>query len=428
MIMKITICTFGSRGDIQPYLALAVGLQKAGHTVTLAAPHNFAEWIESYGVKTYPIRFDSQAFLQKPEMQAIMKGRNLVRQLQSFQRVMKLSQAEGLDDCWQASQDAEFVILGTTTNGGVDIASQRDIPMAFTSLQPSLPTRAFPSIFVSFSLGGGFNMLTYSLSMRLIWLIMGGAINYWHTTRFGLPPWRSMQEMVNACSFDTPWLMGYSPLVLPKPADWTEYHHLTGYWLLDTPSNWQPSPELARFLESGPAPVYVGFGSMSDKEPERRTRLALHALELTGQRGVLATGWGGVARLETSANVFFVDDVPHSWLFPRMAAVVHHGGAGTTAEGLRAGVPGLIAPFMMDQYFWADQLVKLGLGPRMGDAKRLTSEKLAQAIHTALTDTALKLRASAFGEKIRAENGVARAVEIIDRHALDFNGRRTRRH
>jgi len=152
--------------------------------------------------------------------------------------------------------------------------------------------------------------------------------------------------------------------------------------------------------------------------------LALRALELTGQRGVLSTGWGGVARMETSTNVFYVDDVPHSWLFPRMAAVVHHGGAGTTATGLRAGVPSLITPFMMDQYFWADQVVKSGVGPQMVDAKRLTAEKLARAIYTAVTDTAMRARAAAFGEKIRAENGVACAVEIIERHAKDFDQRR----
>ena len=166
---------------------------------------------------------------------------------------------------------------------------------------------------------------------------------------------------------------------------------------------------------------------MSYKDPERRTRLALHALELTHQRGVLSTGWGGVARTENSANVVYVDDVPHSWLFPRMTAVVHHGGAGTTAAGLRAGVPSLIAPFMLDQYSWADKVVKLGVGPHMVDAKRLTAEKLAQAINTAVTDNAMRVRAANFGEKIRAENGVARAVEIIERYVLDFNQRRPRR-
>ncbi len=178
--------------------------------------------------------------------------------------------------------------------------------------------------------------------------------------------------------------------------------------------------ELVRFLESGPPPICVGFGSMSDKDPERRTRLVLRALELTGQRGVLLTGWGAVARLPTSADVFYAKEAPHSWLFPRMAAVVHHGGAGTTAAALRAGVPSLISPFLLDQYAWADCVVKSGTGLRLADSQGLTAEKLAQAIHTAVTDSALRRRAAAFGERIRAENGVAYAVEVIERHAADF--------
>jgi len=422
--MKITICTFGSRGDIQPYLALAVGLQQAGHQVTLAAAQNFAEWIRSYGINAYPVRIDAQAGMQEPEFKAAMQSQNLLHQLQGFRQGINKLMADALDDCWQAAQDAEFLILGTTAQCGVDIASQRQIPLAFVALQESLPTRAYPAFIVQFSLGGAFNLLSHRLFLGTIWLIMGKAFSQWRTTRFGLPPWRSMQAMLDTCGFETPWLMGYSPLLLPKPPDWADYHYVTGYWFLDATANWQPPADLAQFLESGPPPIYIGFGSMSEKDPERRTRLALCALELSGQRGVLSTGWGSVARVQTSAKVLFVDDIPHSWLFPRMAAVVHHGGAGTTAAGLRAGVPSLITPFMLDQYSWANKVVKLGVGPRLPDAKKLTAEKLAQAIHTAVTDGAMRARTAAFGEKIRAENGIARAVEIIERYASDFGQRR----
>ena len=415
--MKITICTFGTRGDIQPYLALAVGLQKAGHEVTLAAPQDFAEWIRSYGGKAHPVRIDAQAGMQEPAFKADMQSRNLLRQLQGFRYGLDRLMTDALDDCWQAAQEAEFLILGTTAHCGVDIASQRQIPLALVALQESLPTRAYPSFIVQFSLGGGFNSLSHRLFMGTVWLIMGKAFSQWRIRRFGLPAWRSMLDMFNSCSSETPWLMGYSPLMLPKPADWEDRQHVTGYWFLEAPANWQPSTDLAQFLKSGPPPVYIGFGSMSDKDPEGRTRLALRALELSGQRGVLSTGWGGVARREGSANVIFVEDVPHSWLFPRMAAVVHHGGAGTTAAGLRAGVPSLISPFMLDQYSWANKVVRLGVGPRLPDAKKLTAGKLAQAIQIAVTDDAMRRRAAGFGEKIRAENGIANAVEIIERHA-----------
>jgi UDP:flavonoid glycosyltransferase YjiC (YdhE family) len=276
-----------------------------------------------------------------------------------------------------------------------------------------------------FSLGGSYNYLTHILIQRVLWSGMGGpTTNRWRT-RLGLRAWRSEAEMHHyARSLGAPRLYGYSPSVLPKPSDWDDYQHVTGYWFLDAQPNWEPSADLLRFLESGPPPVYVGFGSMSHENPERQTRLALRALELTGQRGVLLTGWGGIARLSVPPNVFFVDNVPHAWLFPRMAAIVHHGGAGTTAAGLRSEVPSIIPAFAGDQVAWADRVVKLGVSPRVPGIKQLTAEKLAQAINTAVNDSALRARAAALGEKIRAENGVARAIEVIERHAADFSQRK----
>jgi UDP:flavonoid glycosyltransferase YjiC (YdhE family) len=406
-------------------VALALGLQQAGHPVTLVASRDLAEWIRSYGINVYPLRFSLQEFMQKPEQRDALKGRNVVRILRGFRSGFETYLEAVMDDCWQAAQEADFLVLSSIASLGVDIARQRDIPMAVASLQPLFPpTRAFPMFMLPFrfSLGGGYNYLTHTLYMRAGWLFVGGLLNHWRTTCLGLPPWHSMRDMVDTLGdYGTPWLYGYSPEVLPKPPDWADHLHITGYWFLDTQPNWQPPAELVRFLESGPPPIYVGFGSMSDKDPERLTRLVLRALELTGQRGVLLTGWGAVARVPTSASVFYAEDVPHSWLFPHMAAVVHHGGAGTTAAGLLAGVPSLVTPFLLDQFAWAERVVKSGVGLRLADSKRLTVERLAQAIHTAVTDSALRMRAAAFGERIRAENGVAHAVEVIERHAVAFS-------
>jgi sterol 3beta-glucosyltransferase len=426
--LNLTIATFGSRGDTQPPLALALGLQKAGHSVTLVASRDLAEWVQSYGVDVQPMHLNVQEIMRTPEIAAMLKSRNIPFQLRTIRRVMDDLVGGVLDDTLRAAQEADFLVLPITECGGTDIAGRLGIPMAHASFSPMFPpTRAFPSFFLPFqlSLGGRFNLLTYSLFMRAAWPFLGGAFNRWRAGRFNLPPWRSMREMLDARrGFGTPWLYAYSPQVLPKPPDWEDFHHVTGYWFLDSPPDWQPPPELTHFLESGPPPVYIGFGSMSDKDPERQTRMALDAFKLTGQRGILSTGWGGVARMETSANVFTVDDVPHSWLFPRMAAVVHHGGAGTTGAGFRSGVPSLIAPFAGDQHAWADRAVKLGVGPRMKDAKSLTAEGLAAAIQAAVHDPGLRSRAASLGEKIRAENGAARAVEVIERHADEFNRRR----
>lgn len=420
--MKILISTLGSRGDIQPCLALAVGLQRAGYRVTLATSYNFTEWIQSYGVSTHPTRFSVQEFMRKPETQAIVKSGNPVRQFRMMREVMSKS-AEAMDDVWQAAQEVDFVVQTGTGSGALEAASKRGLPVAFAYVIPFAPTRAFPSFFLPFrfSLGEGYNYLTHGLMHRILWSGLGGPMTNQWRKRLGLTPWRSYSEMhAYGRSLGTPSLCGFSPSIISKPADWDEYQHITGYWFLEAPLNWQPPADLLRFLESGPPPVYMGLGSLSDGDPERQTRIALRALELTGQRGVLLLGWGGLTRLPAPPSIFFVDDVPHAWLFPRMSAVVHHGGAGTTSAGLRAGVPSIITPFAGDQHAWAEQVVKLGVGPRTAQIKKLTAEKLAEAIHTAVSDSALRASAAALGEKIRAENGIARAVEVIERHAAHF--------
>jgi UDP:flavonoid glycosyltransferase YjiC (YdhE family) len=220
----------------------------------------------------------------------------------------------------------------------------------------------------------------------------------------------------------TAWLYGYSPSLLPKPPDWDDRHHVTGYWFLPPPPAWQPPDDLARFVEAGAPPVYIGFGSMRPADPENFMRLILRALELSGHRGVVLAreGSGALPRI-AAPGVFYVDDVPHSWLFPQMAAVVHHGGAGTTAAGLRAGVPNIVTPFIGDQFAWAEQVTKHGAGPRVASAKQLTAEKLAQAISAAVGDAGIRSRAAALGEKVRAEDGVARAVALIEQHAAKVN-------
>lgn len=416
--MKILISTLGSRGDTQPYLALAVGLQQAGHRVTLIAPRSFVEWIQSYGVNAHSVRFNPHEV-----MQTLSKSKNPFQAMRMMREVVNVGVVEAQNECWQAAQDTDFLLQTGTGMNALEIASKRGIPVAFAYLVPMPPTRAFPMFWLPFrfSLGEGYNYLTHTLAQRVLWSITGGPTNRWRT-RLGLPVWRSEAEMHNyARSLGTPSLYGYSPSVIPKPPDWDDYQHVTGYWFLDAQLDWQPPEDLLRFLESGSPPVYVGFGSMSHENPERQTRLALRALELTGQRGVLLTGWGGISRLSVPPNVFFVDNVPHAWLFPRMAAVVHHGGAGTTSAGLRAGVPSIITPFAGDQVAWADVVVKLGVGPQAAGIKNIIAEKLASAIQTAVTDSAMRARAAALGEKIRAESGIPHAVEVIERHAVDFN-------
>jgi sterol 3beta-glucosyltransferase len=211
-----------------------------------------------------------------------------------------------------------------------------------------------------------------------------------------------------------PTIISCSEHVFPRPKDWPAHVHSSGYWFLEEEAGWQPSADLLRFLEQRPPPVYIGFGSVGEPGlAEQTTAIVIEALRRSGQRGVLATGWSGLANLpEPPKNVFILESAPHAWLFPRMAAVVHHGGAGTTAAGLRAGVPGVIIPSGVDQFAWGRRVYELGAGARPIPRKKLTAEKLSQAIDFALT-APVQQAARELGMKIQAENGAQAAAQVI---------------
>jgi sterol 3beta-glucosyltransferase len=210
-------------------------------------------------------------------------------------------------------------------------------------------------------------------------------------------------------------LYGFSPLVVQRQSDWPAWHHTTGYWFLRSDDDWKPSPDLVRFLSKGPMPVSIGFGSMSGQITRRLAEIAIEAVNASGQRAVLLGGWASLGDEHLPESVCAVAFAPHAWLFPRMAAVVHHGGAGTTAAGLRAGVPSIVVPFFGDQPFWGRRVHDLGVGPEPIMRSGLTVDKLTQAIAQATSDQSMQARASRLGEGIRAENGVAEAVAIIRR-------------
>jgi len=266
-------------------------------------------------------------------------------------------------------------------------------------------------------LGGIYNRLTYVFEEQLRWQLTRKIINRCRQEILKLPPVPITGLYSQQQKQQLPLLHCFSPSVLPKPSDWPGRAYVTGYWFLDRPDDWQPPKELVDFIAAGSPPISIGFGSMSDLEAKE---LVLNALVETRQRGILLTGWGGLSSIDLPDNVFKIDSVPHDWLFPQMTAVVHHGGTGTTAAVLRAGVPSITVPFAVDHPFWGRTVASLGVGTSPILRKDLTAEKLVAAIRTATSDEAMKARARVLGEKIRSEDGVARAVEIFHRHLPNY--------
>ena len=216
-------------------------------------------------------------------------------------------------------------------------------------------------------------------------------------------------------------LNGFSEHVVPRPADWGPNVHVTGYWFPEE-EGWLPPEDLCRFIDAGSPPVFIGFGSMPVRKPEETTALLLEAIARSGVRAVLHRGWAGVGGEAPPESVFQIDYAPYGWLFPRMAAIVHHGGSGTTAAALHAGVPSIVVPFLFDQFYWGRRVADLGVGPRPIPFKQLTAEGLAEAMRVATTDPAMRERATALGAKIGAEDGLRAAVDVIHRVLDEQNG------
>jgi sterol 3beta-glucosyltransferase len=415
--MRIAMVAPGSRGDVEPYLALGRGLAEAGHLVRLVTHEDFGALVSAHGVEFWPLKGKVQDIAQGQAMrERLEKGSflSVIRQMSKDAQRGALVLAEG---GLAACRGMDLVLAGV--GGlfvGLALAEKLELPFLQAYYIPFTPTRAYPSFLLPRLpswLGGSLNRLSYQIARQVIWQGFRPADKVARQEVLDLPPAPLLGPYNSSCIGQLPVLYGFSPYVISKAPDWDENTHVTGYWFLERAADWAPPPALEAFMQAGPAPVYIGFGSMSSRNPEETAALVLQALARTEQRAIMLSGWGGLRAENLPDTVFMVDSVPFSWLFPRVAAVVHHGGAGTTAYGLRAGVPSIVIPFFGDQPFWGQRVAELGVGPEPISRKKLTVDGLAQAIQQALTDEAMRQRAADLGARIQAEDGVARAVAVV---------------
>jgi sterol 3beta-glucosyltransferase len=414
--MKATIIAPGSRGDVQPYVALGKGLKEAGHTVGILASSDFQSLVMEHGLQFFDLGANLQAVAQG--MQSLLERGNFLKILSSMgqaaQQLVMQASISGLAAC----QGSDLIVGGV--GGlfvGLALSEKLGIPFVQAYYFPFTPTGEFPNALVplpQMRLPAWANRLSHGLAQQMLWQNYRAADNQARQKVLQMAPapfWGPFDPLLQRRQTV---LYGYSPQVLAPPQDWDDFVHVTGYWFLEPPAGWIPPVALVNFLRSGPPPVYVGFGSMVNGKPEEATELVLQALARSGQRGVLSAGWGGLGTKQLPDTVFMIDSIPFSWLFPQMAALVHHGGAGTTSMGLWAGIPAIVTPFMGDQPFWAQRVHELGVGPKPIARRSLTADRLAESIRIAISDTAMCENAARLGERIRAENGVSRAVEIIE--------------
>lgn len=418
--MRCTILVTGTRGDVHPLVALGAGLRRAGLDVRVATYPEFAPLVEGQGLELFAVPGRSSSFFAGAAGAAFRSRTRSQDAFKSFfDNYLSRSFARILESYWQASQDAD--VLLSIIGGLPSLAERLRVPAFLASPYPImyLPTGAFPNPYRDATLHEGSWMAN-----RRSWRanepsmeVSEGVVNAWRREALGLPPlpWREDLKRHRRL----PHLLGYSASVLPRPRDWKPWVHVTGYWFLDEHVDPDPTPGLQAFLDAGPPPIGIGFSSLVGPNAAIVTRAVVKALERSGRRGVLITGLGGLKGESLPDFVHPVKWVPYEWLLPRLCAMVHHAGAGSTGAAMRFGLPQLALPFGYDQALWAHQIHALGVGPRPIPAEDVTEENLARAFDELTSTPGFRTRAEALRDRIAGEDGVgaavARIIEAVDR-------------
>lgn len=417
--MIISLLAIGSRGDVQPIVSLAAHLVARGHVVRLIAPDAYAELVAGRGVDFFPMGFDIKAEFEGADTRGLFNGGGSVTTylgwLISVARRISMAIAPRLRECTRGSD--VIVGAGFMQSFGAalsELSGAQSVNVWFwpgiasgdflCSLTPPLPI----------TLPKWLNRAGFLAADQLVWLLARPVVNQVRRS-YGLPPSGWTPDLRRAVLSGAPLLLPYSESLLPRSSDWPANVEVTGYWRLDRRGGWAPPEDLTAFLAAGPAPVYIGFGSMAIADPEAAMAAILSAVRGAKTRAIVSAGWGRLLSDKADPDIFFIDEAPHDWLFPQMSAIVHHGGSGTTGSALRAGKPSVVVPFILDQFFWGEQLRKRGVAPPPIPYKKLTAPDLTAALRSVLADNNMRSAAATLGARIRAEDGFAAAVAAIER-------------
>ncbi len=410
--MNITAITIGSLGDIRPFLTLGKTLSKRGHQLKIATFPRFQNTIENHGFLFSPIHGDEDLMMKL----LIGDGVSGIAYMKGLDLLLNQNKNEILNDIYNACKFADMVLYTFLGSLAYHAAESLKIPCMRVNFWPADKTGDNPMPgMAALPLGKWYNRLTYSLSGISFSSFTKNQLNEWRN-ELGVGKWQghSYRKMYGK-PIET--LYAYSRFLAPKPVEWGQHLHVTGFWFPDEEVNAPADEGLIRFLENGDKPIYIGFGSMVGGSFEEMQRIVLESLRNTGQRAILSSGWRKFDIAQLPPNVYCVDFVSHGWLFPRVKAVVHHGGAGTTAAGLRAGKPGLIIYFGGDQPFWGNRIHISGAGPKPIPRKNLTVRKMTHGLEL-LENVQIQKNAALIGEQFATEDGCKRTCEIIENYML----------
>ncbi|XP_057483961.1 sterol 3-beta-glucosyltransferase UGT80A2-like [Actinidia eriantha] len=417
--LQIVILIVGTRGDVQPFVAIGKRLQDYGHRVRLATHSNFKDFVLTAGLEFYPIGGDpkvlagymvkNKGFLPSGPSEIPIQ-RNQIKDI--IYSLLSACKEPDIDSGIPFKADA--IIANPPVYGHTHVAEALKVPLHVFFTMPWTPTSEFPHPLSRVKQQAGYR-LSYQIVDSLIWLGIRDMVNDLRKKKLKLRPVTYLSGSQGSES-DVPYGYIWSPHLVPKPKDWGPKVDVVGFCFLDLASNYEPPQQLMDWLNAGPKPIYIGFGSLPVQEPEKMTEIIVKALEMTGQRGIINKGWGGLGNLKEPKDfIYLLDNCPHDWLFLQCAAVVHHGGAGTTAAGLKAACPTTIVPFFGDQPFWGERVHARGVGPSPIPIDEFSLPKLVDAI-TFMLDPMVKERAVELAKAMETEDGVTGAVKAFFKH------------
>ncbi|EJT74441.1 hypothetical protein GGTG_08281 [Gaeumannomyces tritici R3-111a-1] len=441
--LNVVVQIVGSRGDVQPFVALGKTLKDTyGHRVRIATHATFQSFVEENGLEFFSIGGDPaelMAFMVKhpglmPGFDALKEGEVSKRRkgieeilIGCWRSCVEAGDGSGpappthrpnepLDDRYAFSGGphrpfvADVIIANPPSFAHIHLAEKLGIPLHMMFTMPWTPTKAFPHPLANIQSTNTDEVMTnyvsYALVEMMTWQGLGDVINRFRASVLDLDPLSLIWAPGLLARLQIPTTYCWSPALIPKPNDWNHKVSIAGFYFLNLASSYTPDPGLAAFLAAGPPPVYIGFGSIVVDDPNALTRMIFDAVSKTGVRALVSKGWGGIGAESVGIpdGVFMLGNCPHDWLFQHVSCVVHHGGAGTTAAGIKLGKPTVVVPFFGDQPFWGSMIARAGAGPEPVPYKQLTADTLAAAIQEALKPTTLT-RAEELGAKIREEQG-----------------------
>lgn len=409
----ITIICAGSRGDFQPYVALAQRLKILGEEVKISGFSQFENFVRGYGIDYVPIEVDYEELGVDPKMlKQAGSADNPLKMILTFNKMKKYG-AQIAKQTYDSLEGSELIVYHPGCVIGYFAAQEMNIPSVLATPFPMNKTEEYLSV-VTYGKARPTKInkkISYKMIQGMLWLASSNTVKQHWKERFGRVP-KNFKSPYEKISKDHIAMVSCSNFVFPRPKDWDKNIYQSGYWFVEENKEYKPSKEFEAFINNGEKPVYIGFGSVFDSdEKDKIVRIIIDALKKCGKRGIIS-GMGKVDNLPN--NITSVDGIPHTWLFEKVSVVCHHGGAGTTAAGFRAGVPSVIIPFSNDQFAWAHRAFDLGVGAKPIYKKDLTADKLAEGINYALNKDIIE-RAEMLSKNIALEDGALDcAKEIVD--------------